>query len=257
MNGPRLIAIPVLSIEAVPACAVLHLSDYDREVPITGYTWLYRPALTDGEEEGWTVIDTGMDDPSTVNAGRLTRRQWQSHSLTDAMACHGVSPDDVSRVVLTHLHLDHCGALDCFSRATWHVPAIEWRFARNPANADLAREPMYSRKVLNLMDGHGVELLADGDCPAPGLRVRHVGGHTPGSIALEILDADGSVRMALAGDVAPLFDNLERQIPPGTLWHWGECRRALSRWSSAKYPVLPNHDSRLLAKFPYGIILNG
>ncbi len=256
MNGPQLIALPVLSIEAVPACAVLHLSDYDREVPITGYAWMYRSGMSNGDE-GWTLIDTGMNDPKPVNADRPARRQWHSHSLVEAMAQHGVAPGDVNRVILTHLHLDHCGGLELFPHARWYVPAIEWQFARDPANADLAREPLYSRSVLDRMAAHGVELLADGDCPALGLRVRHVGGHTPGSIALELLNHEGQVRLVLAGDVAPLYDNLRREIPPGTLWHWGECRLALSRWSSAPYPVLPNHDSRLLADFPDGVILNG
>lgn len=253
MNGPTLIAMPVLSIEAVPACAVLHLSDYDREVPLNGYAWLYRS----NDSDGWTLIDTGMSDPSAANVGRIPKRQWQAYSLTEAMARHGVSPEEVHGVILTHLHIDHCGSLEEFPNASWCVPKLEWQFAGDPANADLAREPLFCRKVLKQMHEHGVKLLVDGDCPAPGLRVRHIGGHTPGSIALEVLDGVGDVRLALAGDVAPLYDNLTRMIPPGTLWHWGECRRALARWAAVKYPVLPNHDVRLLKTYPNGIVLNG
>ncbi len=252
MSGPRLIAVPVLSIEAVPAPALLHLSDYGRDIPISGYAWLYRP----GHASRWTLVDTGMEDTEPANVGRPAQRCWRSMPLLAALARHGVSAGDVSDVILTHLHCDHCGSIELFAAAQWHVPAAEWEFVNDPANADLVMEPVYPRALIARMTSHGVGTLADGDQPVAGLRVKHLGGHTVGSMAVEVLDPAGTARVVLAGDVMPLYENLTRRIPPGTLWHWGDCRRALRRLAACEAPVLPSHDPQLMQRFPEGVVLH-
>lgn len=49
------------------------------------------------QEEGWTLVETG---PSTCRAALL-------RGVRDA----GVGPDEIRRVFVTHIHLDHAGAL--------------------------------------------------------------------------------------------------------------------------------------------------
>lgn len=253
MTGRRLIAVPLLSIEAVPGPALLHLSDYQREIPLSGYAWLYRPE----PQSAWALIDTGTESPGEVNASRSARRQWHCRALAPALAEHGVAIDDVTDVVLTHLHHDHCASVERFPAARWHVPAVEWAFVNDPANADLAPDPVFPRSLFPRMASHGVRALADGDEPVPGLRVRHVGGHTVGSLIVEILDPSGEAEIVLGGDVMPLDENLSRLIPPGTLWHWGECRRALQRLAAYRVPVLPSHDPQVMRVYPQGVILHG
>lgn len=253
MSGSRLIALPVLSIEAVPMPALLHLSDYDRVVSLLGYAWLYRP----GQGASWTLIDTGTEDTAPANVGRPAKRCWRAMPLALSLDRHGVHPDDISDVILTHLHHDHCGSVEQFPNAQWHVPALEWTFVTDPANADLAPEPVFPRSLFPRMADHGVLTMADGDESVPGLRLRHLGGHTIGSMAVEVRDASGTLRVVLGGDVIPLYENLTRQIPPGTLWHWGQCRRALKHLAAYDVPVLPSHDPQLLGKYPEGVVLHG
>ena len=270
--SPTLIAVPLLSIEAAPAPALLHLSDFGRELPVFGYAWLYRPAV----DAAWTLIDTGNENPQAANVGRPPQRCWQvleapqplsrsrergrgegGLSFWDRLlAQHGVRPEQIADVILTHLHHDHCGSIERFPAARWHAPAVEWEFVSNPQNADLAPEPLYPRALFPRMARHGVLPLADGDEPVAGLRVVHLGGHSIGSLAVEVLDAAGAVRLVLGGDVMPLYENLARSIPPGTLWHWGECRRALARLAAYRVPVLPSHDPRLMQEYPQGVILD-
>lgn len=253
MTGRTLIAVPLLSVEAVPGPALLHLSDYDRQIPLSGYAWLYRAA----PQSAWTLIDTGTESPDAVNASRSARRQWQWRPLTPALAQHGVALEDVADVVLTHLHHDHCASIERFPAARWHVPAAEWAFVNDPASADLAPDPVFPRHLFPRMASHGVLALADSDEPVAGLRVRHVGGHTVGSLIVEILDRSGELQIVLGGDVMPLYENLSRSIPPGTLWHWGECRRALQRLAAYRAPVLPSHDPQVMREYPEGVILHG
>lgn len=253
MNNCTLIALPVMSIEAAPGPGLLHLSDWDREIPIVCYAWLYRS----GAQARWTLIDTGNEAVVGANMGRLPRRQWRARSVVEALARHGVTPDDVSDVVLTHLHHDHCGSIERFPAARWHAPAVEWRFVNDPANADLVPEPVFPKPLFPRMAAHGLFAMADGDMPVPGLRVIHLGGHTVGSMAVEVLSAAGEVSVVLGGDVMPLAENLRRTIAPGTLWHWGECRQALRRLAQYRVPVLPSHDPQLLRDYPEGRILHG
>lgn len=107
------------------------------------------------------------------------------------------------------------------------------------------------------MADHGIMTMVDGDEPVAGLRMRHLGGHTIGAMAVEVLDPRETLRVVLGGDVMPLYENLSRSIPPGTLWHWGECRRALERLAAYEVPVLPSHDPELMQKFPEGVVLDG
>jgi glyoxylase-like metal-dependent hydrolase (beta-lactamase superfamily II) len=56
--------------------------------------WINVWAIADGD--GWTIVDTGLKTPDTITA-------WQS-AFSQAL---GVAP--VTRVVVTHMHPDHCG----------------------------------------------------------------------------------------------------------------------------------------------------
>ena len=66
---------------------------------------------------------------------------------------------------------------------------MEWRFVNDPANADLVPEPVFPKPLFPRMAAHGLFAMADGDMPVPGLRVIHLGGHTVGSMAVEVLSA--------------------------------------------------------------------
>lgn len=251
--SPTLIALPLLEIEAVPAPALLHLSDFGREIPIVGYAWLYRPAA----DAAWTLIDTGTEQVAAANAGRPAQRCWRARPLAEMLAQHGVGLEQIGDVIVTHLHHDHCGSIERFPAARWHVPAVEWNFVNDLRNADLAPEPLYPRGLLEPMARHGVCPMADGDRPVPGLRMVHLGGHSIGSLAVELLDAAGQVCLVLGGDVMPLYENLARRIAPGTLWHWGECQRALEGLAAYRVPVLPSHDPKVVEKYPQGVVFDG
>ena len=251
-DGPQLFALRVLSMEVAPGPAVLHFNDFGREMPLVGYAWLYRCQANDS----WTLIDTGIEDVEWLNIGRPQQRQWRAHSVRNALAQRNVLLEEVHDVILTHVHADHCGSIHLFPGAQWHVPAIEWDFVCDPANNDLVPTPPFSRQAIEHMKDHGVRLLRDGDRPVRGLRMIHTGGHTVGSMAVEACDKADRARVVLAVDVMPLYENLSRQIPPGTLWHWGDCVRALKNLAAYDVPVLPSHDPKLLSEFPDGIILN-
>jgi glyoxylase-like metal-dependent hydrolase (beta-lactamase superfamily II) len=113
----------------------------------------------------------------------------------DRLATAGAHPDEIDLVVCTHLHPDHCGwntqLVDgrwtpTFPNARYVLSAPEvsfWeRFAREP---DRFPEFAYNRGVLEdsvapVLEAGLVELLDDGDSPAPGVTVMATPGHTAG-----------------------------------------------------------------------------
>jgi glyoxylase-like metal-dependent hydrolase (beta-lactamase superfamily II) len=96
-------------------------------------------------------------------------------------------PVKIERVLLTHGHRDHVGALKEACKA------LDTTFAMHAADA----------KQFKLKPGF---LLGDGDSLALGtdeLHVVHVPGHTPGSIAFRLEDGQGPARVVVGDVVFP------------------------------------------------------
>jgi glyoxylase-like metal-dependent hydrolase (beta-lactamase superfamily II) len=106
-------------------------------------------------EGGVTLVDTGI--------------QADAQPITDALVAMGAGWEDVSDVVLTHAHPDHCGALSTVaSRAP---SAVIWGGIGD--TFPIAARPAEDRTLI-----HGLKIV-----PTP--------GHTPGHLCL--LDEDAGI----------------------------------------------------------------
>jgi len=105
--------------------------------------------------------------------------------LPQQMAAHGVRPKDISLVVNTHLHFDHCGwnthmvdgrAVPFFSNARYAVQKGELEHARNPTEKDQAS---FVRENFLPIEEAGRWWLLESDTEiAPGVEVIRAPGHT-------------------------------------------------------------------------------
>ena len=121
----------------------------------------------------------------------------------DSLVQTGVTPEQITDVVYTHLHLDHCGWTTIevdgnrqltFPNANYKVTETEWNFwygGDNPAgpHPEFVQKPLADR----------IEFYADGDSLAPGITVLSTPGHTPGHVSL-LLEGGGQ-RLFLLGDI--------------------------------------------------------
>jgi glyoxylase-like metal-dependent hydrolase (beta-lactamase superfamily II) len=136
------------------------------------------------------LIDAGV--------GRIDNDIYHGGRFLESLAAVGVTPDDVTDVVFTHLHFDHVGwatqrGTVVFPRATFRCHAADWdHFVAGPDP-----EAGSVRKLSPLADR--LEPFGDGAAVAPGITVRHAPGHTPGSTVVVV--ADGAERALLLGDV--------------------------------------------------------
>lgn len=133
-----------------------------------------------------------------------------SHSnLLDSLQKHGFSANDVTDIIFSHLHFDHCGGTTyydeagdlqhTFPNATYHVPREHWDTANNPNAREKASflkeniEPIGNSGRLNLVEeNHQYE---------KGISALPVNGHTI-SQQLPKIEAAGKT-IVFAADLLP------------------------------------------------------
>ena len=130
--------------------------------------------------------------------------------LVKGLANLGYKPADITDVIHTHLHYDHCGGgialnekgdnFPVFPNAKYHVSKVQWEWAINPnvreADSFLTENllPMQQLGVLNLLEDEG-ELF-------PGIEIRFFNGHTRGQIVPVIHLPNGKI-LVYAADLFP------------------------------------------------------
>ncbi len=146
------------------------------------------------------LVDTGL-------GLRLEKRERKIFGLSDesgvveSLRSHGVAPEDIDVVVLTHLHLDHAGgAVDerdgvlvpAFPSARYVVHELEWQegHAPNAMNEAAYRRddfvPLHEAGVLDIVD-------ADETSLGEGISLIRTGGHCAGHLMVVVRGDGGTV----------------------------------------------------------------
>ena len=129
-------------------------------------------------------------------------------SLEKSLQRHGLGCNDITDVILTHLHFDHAGGatkwengklVPTFPKAQYYVQSQNLEAARTPNLREKASylpanfQPLVEAGRLKLLDG-GQELF-------PGVRVFVTNGHTQGQQLVEV--SDGGTSLIYCGDIIP------------------------------------------------------
>ena len=97
----------------------------------------------------------------------------------------GLSPLDVSDVILTHAHWDHMGGLAAYSNADIWIQETEYQHARSvlgPENPESNGMRWEDLQILLEAEAQGrLHLVSGEESPLPGITMTWAGGHTPGS----------------------------------------------------------------------------
>ncbi len=162
------------------------------------------------ENDGHIIlVDTGWGDKQDEKFFRHTYLH-NGEGLIEGLKNRGYKPENITDVVLTHLHADHCGGgvvksktgtgyEVTFPNAIYHVSRTQWEWAvkNNPREEDAFLEenifPILQSGKLSLVDEE-CELFRD-------FSIRFFFGHTPGLMIPVIKYKDKT--LVYTGDLIP------------------------------------------------------
>jgi len=218
--------------------------DPDRQIrfPVPAYL------VETGEER--ILIDTGLNPGAVADPGAFYGRS-EAFGLFQLELEQDVSEQvDVStltRIVLTHLHFDHAGALDLLPSS---IPVVvqrrEWEAGHDAAasqrNFLYPRDYAGDQRNVVLVEGDH-DLLGDGS-----IELLLTPGHTPGHQSVRVGD-----RLILGADVAHFASTLEDHRFPVFADDFAAQARSAERLRAlrdAGAAVLPGHDPDVLRPGP-------
>jgi len=147
-------------------------------------SWALRCLLI--EDEGRLIlVDTGMGNKQDAKFfGHYYMHG--NDTLEKSLAKHGFSKDDITDVLLTHLHFDHCGGaiekvndtlVPAFKNATYWSNARHWKWAVEPNDREKAS--FLKENILPIQQSGKLKFIEEhpNDFPA-NIMIRQVFGHT-------------------------------------------------------------------------------
>lgn len=233
------------------------------EVPVPAF-------LLEHPTAGWVLIDTGLhpavaEDPQgnsgTVGKANILPALCEQDLLTNRMWEHGVRPDQISLVVLTHLHWDHVGGLARLRHAPVVATRAEWDAQRNEGSAANGYDPRLTDLELEwlLLDAETTmtagefgfdkqfDLLGDGSIILVDTR-----GHSAGHVSVLVRTSSGEV--LICGDAAFTRRSIEQSVPQDSAFDDALFDRSLEQIRQfgriGDALVIPGHDPDAFAELP-------
>ena len=131
------------------------------------------------------LVDSGVGDKGDAKFRSIFRIPEDRVTLPEEIRLAGYEPGDVTHVLLSHLHFDHCGwstreeagrLVPTFPRARYWIERGELEHARSPNPRD---RPSYDpRNWEPLFEAGAAELFDDEAEPVAGVRAVKAPGHT-------------------------------------------------------------------------------
>lgn len=215
-------------------------------------------ALIDHPKVGPILFDTGAASdykelwPPLVQELFAITRYEPEHQLEAAIQAAGYALDDINAIVLSHLHLDHAGGLECFRGRDIpvyvHAEELKNAFYGIATGQDIgAYLPHYLDFSFNWqpLDGDHIELFE-------GFHLHRLPGHTPALLGLK-LDLAGAGTFLLTSDQFHLRENYEGPQPLGWLlrdhaawWRSYQFIKTMADRTGAR--LVFGHDADVLAE---------
>jgi glyoxylase-like metal-dependent hydrolase (beta-lactamase superfamily II) len=155
------------------------------------------------------LIDTGIGDKHDARFAGIYAMEEGAVRLPEAIRRAGYDLEDVTHVLLSHLHFDHCGwntrrqggeVVPTFPKARYWLQRGEVEHARHPNERDRASyfpdnwEPLFAAGV--------VELFGDEAEPIPGVRAVRTPGHNA-DMCIVLLEGGGGEKGVYWADLVP------------------------------------------------------
>ena len=182
--------------------------DASHRIPMAG-----RALLLEGQGH-LALVDVGMGDCWTAKE-RAIYGLNPDVGIESALSAVGVRPADVTDVVLSHLHFDHCGGLRKATPSGWTplfpgarhwVQREHWLWAHRPSLRDAGSFRRDDFAWLGTDLAPKLHLVDGAATLWPGVRVHPLYGHSPAMQAVEV-ESDAGLVVFLA-DLVPTAAHL-------------------------------------------------
>ena len=238
-----------LEYATIPGFAVSSLvegADRGRKLDIAMLVWLVR-----GNGHN-ILVDSGFYHEKFFP-------QWHPAGFvkpSDTVKRVGLTPQDITDVIITHLHWDHADGMDLFPNARIWVQKDEleyyageaWQSRRTHGGIDpddvLTAVKLNTEGHVGLVNGDAQEIL-------PGVTCYTGGKHTYASQFVGVNTKAGTV--VLASDNLYLYENLEKHLPiAATLDRESNLRAQdrMRRLAGSEKLIIPGHDPAVMTNFP-------
>lgn len=206
------------------------------------------------------LIDTGMGHKFDRKFSEIYSIDFSEFSLEQSLAYHGFVASDITDVIFTHMHFDHCGGAVAkqsgeagsihsggelhltFSGARHWIHRDHWDNVKNPNEREASS--FLPDNIQPLEKSGMLELVDDDHVYEPGFSIITVNGHTPGQ-QLPLL-SDGGRHLMFAADLIPTAAHLPLSWIMGfdtrPLVTVDEKKRVLSRCLSDGVLLYLQHD---------------
>lgn len=168
------------------------------------------------------LIDTGNGSDFVAKYGEKLGTKFaemyavdkNGPNLISSLKEHGLNPEDLTDVILTHLHFDHAGGatralagkvVPTFPNAKYYLQQSNYETAKNPNIREKASyfaanfQPLIDAGVLTFIDGDKKNYL-------PGISLIVSNGHTQGHQVVKI--EDDQKQIFYCGDVIPTSSHI-------------------------------------------------
>jgi glyoxylase-like metal-dependent hydrolase (beta-lactamase superfamily II) len=199
------------------------------------------------------LIDNGVGYKLTAKLNEIYGVDHSKFTLEAELAGLGYKPEDITDVILTHLHFDHAGGstkIDengkiqiAFPNAVYYLQKKQWEWGQNPSDRDKASffpenyNPLKEKGHLNLVEGkHKFDDY---------ITFHPVSGHTPSMQVIKVKDDDNT--LLYTADLFPTTTHIHPAYIMGydlfPLTTLDEKKKFLSKITEKNWLLFFEHDA--------------
>lgn len=199
------------------------------------YMAALKPLLIHTDSD-YILVDTGIGE--LPKKYRPYYKIDRPQTLENSLASISMSPEDISIVINTHLHVDHCGNNKLFNNARFIIQESELKYAYNPHRFQKGGY------IEELFSGINYETVSGNREIVPGVNVLLTSGHTLGhqSVVVDATNTRFGKKFIYCGDEAPLEENLKKRNITGVLYNQVKSLEALDMLRSIAADYIFSHD---------------
>lgn len=157
------------------------------------------------------LIDTGTGPKFDAKMRAIYEYDDSAFSMEKSLAIHGFKPEDITDIIFTHLHFDHCGgasawdsdglkSIPIFKNARYWINRRHWETATNPNAREKAS--FLKENLDPLRDPHKLNLVEDHYQWEAGISCLNFDGHTLG-MQLPVIESPKG-KMVYCADLIPM-----------------------------------------------------